>query len=154
MLYKYVTTVLQYTMTETTVGHTKGLLAISRILLGVAAIALFSNCNGFSAQSSAEALIALRYAKFDSARNMRWSFMASVTLTLSLVLLGIENTVRTVDSTYYNPGDFDDQAPTVPIEVALLKMFFVIFQFYRLVWASMLSLMLIVPYFTYAAEYN
>ena len=134
------------------IGFNKGLREISRICLGVTALALFSNCNGIATIASAGAIIVLRDAKLLSTRNIKWKLLSILSFIFSLIAYCLGGTAATFGDTTNNKMDAFE--PISDGKLLLQGFFIGWMKFYQLFWGSILTFVLISAYTSKAKEHD
>lgn len=133
------------TSPSTPPGFNQGLREVSRLLLGISALALFYNSNGLATISSALAIMVLRDGTFFSVKNIKWTSLSIISFLLSLISYSLGNTAEWVQQVSEN----DSTAEKTISIIFLCQM-----KFLQMFWGCVLTFVLVQAYTTKAKEHD
>jgi hypothetical protein len=115
-------------------GHNSSLREVARLMLGVTALALFSNCSGIASLSSAASILVMRDGTMFSTKNLRWGLLSISSFIVSLIAYSLSGTASSIEHDEFSGSSF-------------LKGFFTGWmKFVQLFWGSILSFVLVTAY--------
>jgi hypothetical protein len=132
--------------TSTPPGYNYSIREISRLLLGITALALFTNANSIATMSSAGAVTMLRGGTMFSIKNIKWTILSIISFLFCLTISSLQNTVHV-----FQPNDSNGDRNSWNL-IALL--FLGQMKFLQMFWGGIITFVLVSAYTTKVKEYD